>query len=510
MYCQTPQIKWWYDVKDMSFGNSASADIDKDGYLEIVFSCYRNDSCIYVLNAEDGSLLWKYNTGGCNDAAPLIYDVDNDDTLDIILTSSCVPKTFCINGITGTVKWVANSNGSDSPPTLGDVDNDNKPDILFGEFGGTVRCLNADVGTLKWVLNVDSNSWIQTEPILLDLDNNSQLDFVIANYNFDTAHRIFAYNAYDLSLLWETSLPNDVMYHGASFADIDNDQKPELAIGSYDGNLYVLNGEDGSLKFDFSLPNAVYVGAPTSIADLNNDGFYEIVFVDNYTISAVTHIGELLWSYEIPSYATAFRGAAISDINDDGILDVIFGTSKGNVIALTGSSGGLIWNIDLASHYGASFDIDHGPIIADFDMDGYLDIFVIGGYAEYPDIQKNYGRAYAISTEGKGGPDWLMFRRDLTRSACIPISTTGIDELNTSINISPNPAIDFINININNLNMLNLQIKICDILGNEMYCQIDKNQPNYTIDLSNFAQGVYIILINNNGKTLTNSMFIKL
>ena len=191
MYCQIPQIKWWYDVKDMSFGNSASADIDKDGYLEIVFSCYRNDSCIYVLNAEDGSLLWKYNTGGCNDAAPLIYDVDNDDTLDIILTSSCVPKTFCINGITGTVKWVANSNGSDSPPTLGDVDNDNKPDILFGEFGGTVRCLNADVGTLKWVLNVDSNSWIQTEPILLDLDNNSQLDFVIANYNFDTAHRIW-------------------------------------------------------------------------------------------------------------------------------------------------------------------------------------------------------------------------------------------------------------------------------------------------------------------------------
>ncbi|MBT3423471.1 MAG: PQQ-binding-like beta-propeller repeat protein, partial [Bacteroidetes bacterium] len=84
VYSQTPQIKWWYDVNDSAFGNSASADLDGDGKLEIAFSCYRNDSTIYVLNAEDGSLLWKVNTGGCNDAAPLIFDVDMDDTLEVI------------------------------------------------------------------------------------------------------------------------------------------------------------------------------------------------------------------------------------------------------------------------------------------------------------------------------------------------------------------------------------------------------------------------------------------
>ncbi|MEA3446531.1 MAG: hypothetical protein U9R19_17585, partial [Bacteroidota bacterium] len=44
---QTPQIKWWYDVNDSSFGNSAMADIDNDGLPEIVFSCYRNDSTVY-------------------------------------------------------------------------------------------------------------------------------------------------------------------------------------------------------------------------------------------------------------------------------------------------------------------------------------------------------------------------------------------------------------------------------------------------------------------------------
>ena len=54
-----PQIKWRFDIKDNAYGQAAAADLDKDGKLEIVFSTYRNDGYIYVLNAEDGSLLWS-------------------------------------------------------------------------------------------------------------------------------------------------------------------------------------------------------------------------------------------------------------------------------------------------------------------------------------------------------------------------------------------------------------------------------------------------------------------
>ncbi len=50
---------------------------------------------------------------------------------------------------------------------------------------------------------------------------------------------------------------------------------------------------------------------------------------------------------------------------------------------------------------------------------GIIDIFVVGGHAEYPDIYNNYGRAYTISTGSVGGPDWSMFRRDEIRSACV-------------------------------------------------------------------------------------------
>ena len=160
VYSQTPQISWWYDIKDDAFGNSAMADFDMDGKPEIVFSDYRNDSCVYVLNAEDGSLLWKYNTGGCNDVAPLIYDVDGD-----------------------------------------------------GMF-----------------------------------------DFVVATWSFIDSNKIYAYRAHDQQLLWGNSMPQDYIYHGVSYADLDDEGKPELVIGSYNGTLHVLNGEDGSLFWKHEYP----------------------------------------------------------------------------------------------------------------------------------------------------------------------------------------------------------------------------------------------------------------
>ncbi len=470
-YSQTPSIKWWYDVHDECFGNSACADIDHDGKLEVVFSCYRNDSCIYALNLDDGSLLWKVNTGGCNDVAPLIFDVDMDDSLEVILPGSCVPKTFCFKGHNGAIEWETYLHGSDSPPTVGDVDNDGKPEILHGNFGGYVTCLNGEDGSIEWDLAVDLNSWIQTAPIILDVDNNGQLDFVVANWNFDTNHRIFCYRGNDQHLIWESNLPNDYMYHGASFADIDADGFMELAIGTYDGTLLVLNAEDGSLKWDYSFTNPFYIGAPTSMADLNNDDLYEIIFIDGDRLGVLDNAGILLWDFDMPSWYTSFRGPAISDVNDDDTLDIVFGTSGGVVHALNGARGNQLWEISLRAHHDSSnYEIDHGPVIADFDGDSILDVFIVGGHATYPDVQFNYGRGYAISTDGRGGPDWLMFRRDTVRSACVRLDTAsiGFNEIvpaDHNIEIYPNPSYGNINIEYKLYSKSDVEIQILDITG---------------------------------------------
>ena len=125
------------------------------------------------------------------------------------------------------------------------------------------------------------------------------------------------------------------------------------------------------------------------------------------------------WHYDIPNDEQAFRGVVVSDINNDQYLDIIFGTSGGKVIALNGNLGAPIWSLDLAAHYNdVNFGFDNAPLVADFDNDGTLDIFIVGGFSNYPDFINNFGRAYMISVGVGNGHNWLMFQNDYQIMAC--------------------------------------------------------------------------------------------
>ena len=449
---QAPSILWTFDVKAPSFGQAAMGDIDNDQLPEIVFSTYMNDGMIYALNAEDGSLLWEYITGDCNDAAPLITDADGDWKPDVILASSCVPKTFCFEGATGELKWLTPTGGTDSPPSAGDVDNDGKPEILHGEFNGGVICLNGEDGSVAWELIIDPNASIQTSPALLDVDGNNQLDFVVANWSYTNINRIWAFRGDNRQQIWVNTDPTDLIYHGAAFGDIDGDGMPELSFGCYDNNVYVLNAEDGSLKWSFNMGAYNYVGGPTVMADVDNNGSYEILAAGWYKMKAIRANGTEKWNYNIPDYASCFRGPAVSDINGDGFLDLVFGTSEGKVIALNGNDGSWLWTLDLAAHYGDTLDIDHAPVIGDFDGDGDLDGFVVGGFTDYPNIGNDYGRAYAFTLGNGTHPDWRMFQHDTARSSCVPLDwATGISQLPSiagSFLVFPDPFSDELTIRI--------------------------------------------------------------
>ena len=411
----SPEILWWYDLNAPSLGSAAVGDIDGDGHLEIVFGTYFNDEHIYALNAEDGSLLWNYNTGGCNDASPAIADVDLDGDLEVIIPSSSPYTVYCFNGTTGDVEWSTSTgypNCIDSPPCVADVDNDDKPEVILGAWYGYVFCLNGEDGSICWQTNLGTNSYIQSGPNILDLDDDGQLDVVVAQYSGDC--RIYALKGDDASILWYSDVPQDYMYHGGSFADIDEDGKPEIAIGCYDNHVYVVNGEDGSLEWDYFAP--YYIASPTSIADLNNDDHFEIVFTSYNRLGVLNHTGDLIWSYT--TGGSMFRGASIADVDGDGTLDVIFGSDDGILRALQGNDGQEVWTYNLEQDYGQTYNIDHAPVIADFNEDGKLDVFIIGGYATSSPPTNNHGRAYVLSAGNGTGNGWPMFRHDLRHSAC--------------------------------------------------------------------------------------------
>ncbi len=499
---QTPKILWWYNTNDFSAGQSAAKDFDGDGKYEVVFSCYRNDSNIYALNAESGSLLWKYNTSapgshGCNDVAPVIYDVDNNNTQEVIVPSSCNPKTFCLNGTNGSVKWVCNTRGSDSPPTIADIDNDNKPEIIHGEFNGYVICINAENGSVAWEILVDPNSWVQTAPTIVDLDGDGQLDFVVATWNFNNKDSVFAYKGNTQQRLWAYPVHSH-MYHGTAVADLDLDGKPELVIGAYNDTLYCLNGENGSVNWKYK--GAGYIGGPASLGDLDFNGVCDVVFPNGSHITALKSNGTLKWDYAIPNFGQCFRGAALADINNDYNLDVVFGNDKGILTALNGTTGSPLWNLNLATHYGnAQYQLLHAPVIADFNNDDTLDVFIAGGYGIYSptNMTGNFGRAYMVSV-GKGkGPNWLMFQRDIRRqsSMCDYVPVTAINELSeregTISTVYPNPAENTVRWRISNASGSLQTLIIYNAEGRQVHMLENFPHKETELNVAGWQNGIY-------------------
>ncbi|MGQ9818760.1 MAG: outer membrane protein assembly factor BamB family protein [Candidatus Kapaibacteriales bacterium] len=514
-----PEILWFFETKDACFGQTAAGDIDGDSKFELVFGCYRNDGNIYALNAEDGSLVWKFSTArnnieGCNDVAILLFDINNDKIPEVIAPSSCNPKTFCLDGKTGNVIWSTNTNGSDSPPTIADIDNDDRLEILHGEFGGSVICIDAQNGNLKWRLMINPNSWIQTSPTIVDLDLDGNLDFVVATWvigNSDS-NAVYAFRGYDRKLLWERNV-SGVVYHGPCVTNLDDDPYPELLIGDYSGKIYAIESELGIVKWSFSAN--YYVGAPILSADFNNDGNCEIIYSDAFGIGSLDRNGNTLWYFQNPDYSSSFRGPTISDIYGDGQLDLIFATSSGYLRALDGNNGKQIFELNLAQHYQDTFEIDNAPVIADFDFNGELDAFIIGGKARFPDFSHNYGRAYMIKIGTGTGSNWLMFQGDAwRRSSLCRLNHNSIDAPHTHPNILQVLIKEDKNLVITLDSYCDEieDISLFDLLG----CRVRKFSPNVfewkkgliEIPLINVPNGIYILKIVTKTKTITHLLLL--
>ena len=157
---------------------------------------------------------------------------------------------------------------------------------------------------------------------IADLNGDGKPDWVVVGDGGVSAFKP------DGSLLWQFAMerPGSVLDVG----DVDNDGRPEIAAGSEDHKVYLLDNE-GHKRWEFECKASENKAAPPvpkfiQMDDLDNDGEMEIVIGANW-IHCLNSQGQVNWEdyliYSRGRISGDFRSGAIADFNGDGKRDIL-------------------------------------------------------------------------------------------------------------------------------------------------------------------------------------------
>ncbi|HXJ88700.1 MAG TPA: CRTAC1 family protein [Candidatus Binatia bacterium] len=331
-----------------------------------------------------------------------VFDYDNDGNLDIFFVNGAdigtlkktAPKfwdrLFHNNG-DGTFTDVTEKaglagTGYDSGVAIGDFDNDGFEDIFVGGvYRNTLYHNNGD-GTFtditqKAGLNRADPKYGPLWSVggaWLDINNDGLLDLFIVNYmRWDGAHEP------DCKLNGKPEYCHPKFY---------KETPSQLFLNKGDGTFVDISEQSGIRA---SLGKGMGVG----VADYDGDGLVDIFVANDKLFNFLfhnkgkSHFEEQAFEagVALPEHGNLISGMGVSfdDLNNDGYPDIVLvaldnetfpvylNNGKGGFTEITSRSGMTKLSNPMAGY---------SPNIADFDNDGWKDIFVSRGHVQSPDM----------------------------------------------------------------------------------------------------------------------------
>ncbi|MEO0211400.1 MAG: FG-GAP-like repeat-containing protein [candidate division WOR-3 bacterium] len=224
----------------------AIADVDEDGRWEIAIS---STSALFLLNGEDGSVLWTNPAAGGHYSMPTIIDANGDGHLDVIHHSDA-GRVYCVdrNGTTLWSTYIGASYPSQPAGTASaDIDGDGVVEIVAGTDnpGDSVFCLNGITGAVEWRWPVPGGCGVHRSPSLADVNGDNLVEILVPAPGVNP-HPLWCLRS-DGTLLWSVNLSSGDI-HDPSNADVDGDGCAELLVGTTNGvdAAFLLDDTDGA------------------------------------------------------------------------------------------------------------------------------------------------------------------------------------------------------------------------------------------------------------------------
>lgn len=317
----------------LSFGSPCFVDADNDGKQDLLVSTfdvgasninnvwyYRNtssDSINLVLQSKNFLLDNMIDAG--ENSTPCIMDVDGDGLKDILIGNG----GYRDNGAPAVYKlsYYKNTGAADYPeftlqdadflgisglgvrdlsPAAGDLDNDQDTDLLVGIGDGRMLYWENTAGAgnppqfvyrgiLKDAGGNDISIGSNAAPCIIDLDRDGKKDLVIGEMNGNlNYYRGNATGSVSLSFVTDSlgkvrikSAGNNLGYTQPCIADVNNDGKYDLILGTNLSGLQFYNNIEAHLNDSFALVSSIVDGlglrTTSATADMTNDGKPELL-----------------------------------------------------------------------------------------------------------------------------------------------------------------------------------------------------------------------------------------
>lgn len=501
------------------------ADIDNDGVEEILYGI---DTTLYALEG-DGTILWSKTVLGPILLPPTVADLDDDGTVEIIVNTgypTTVGRIYVTDNLgTDLPSWPQNfsDNWFINAPAVSDVDGDGALDIIScrraGSAEGYVHVFNLDGSPLNANWPVQVNATPAFTPSIGDIDNDGDMDVVIAT----SSTGMYAFDANgDLLTGFPLADPNvKYSYQSPILVDLDGDETLEI-VGSNHGDaaaFYVMN-HDATYAPGWPIPLGGWTYSPSTVADFDNDGVYDIFMADRNTsgtndplptVYGLAPDGTDLTNFPIEKYGGNEGVLTIADITNDNIPEIIFGSvltdmdDNGYIHAYSMDGSGEVAGFPLRPR---GFTFLNGAVIGDVDGDGMMDLtansytltFGTGIDSTFVNtynlnVPYNQDKIYSNGYKGSNHRDGLI----------TPEEPLGVQDLNTvdqTLRVYPNPSEGIFTLSLGaTMNEATLNIYTIDgkILFSEKSTWIENEARPY--DLKGIAAGIYFISVSDGKET---------
>ncbi len=378
---------WWnYTTGLCVTSEPVIGDLNGDGAPDAVFdSC---DGYLYTVSALNGSLEWRFYTGG-GFANPTLYDLDGDGRLEV-LSVGRRGVLYCLDG-SGKVLWSIEDRFFSGSPGVGDLDGDGRPDVVMGSDTGIlyVRWGNGSVSKIR------VSGLPLSTPSLADVDGDGRVEAVLAS-----GPSLILVDYMDGGLKVYSDIIGHRIIGPVALYDIDDNGIPEAVFDTRDARVYVYSIALGRVLDAVEL-NASEVASPASVAPLTPGGNPYVIVG---TMDGLYILYSNLTPWRIyPYYQIYTSTPIIADVDGDGHGEVLIGQEDGEFTIIDPQQGrGDLEEVEWTLLTG-------GPImgsatVADVDKDGIPEIFI--GSRDYKlyaikaiPLQENSTESHTHSTQ---------------------------------------------------------------------------------------------------------------